>query len=111
MRPWTALFLAITCEVTGTLSLQLLAPGSPGLAAIITGGAVTLSYLLLSLAFRRIPTAVAFAVWEAAGLTMITVLSIWLFGQHLTLPQWLALGGVALGAHLVHSGTRTGGHT
>lgn len=111
MRPWTALFLAITCEITGTLSLQLLAPATPGLAALITGSAIALSYLLLSLAFRRIPIAVAFAVWEAAGLTMITVLSIWLFGQHLTLPQWLALGGVVLGARLVHSGTRTGGHT
>lgn len=109
MRAWIALFSAIACEVTGTLALKLFSPQTPWLAAAVTGGAIILSYLLLSLAFRGIPVAVAFAVWEAVGLAVITLLGVWLLGDHLTLTQGLALGGLLLGARLLHGGTRAGG--
>ena len=40
---------------------------------MITSVFLTLSYALLALAFKRIPVAVAFAVWEAVGLLLVTV--------------------------------------
>lgn len=110
MRAWIALFSAIACEVTGTLALKLLGLHTPWLALAVTGSLIVLSYLLLSLAFRRIPVAVAFAVWEAVGLAAVTLLSVWLLGDHLTQPQLLALvGGLLLGARLLHSSIRAGG--
>lgn len=108
MRAWIALFSAIACEVTGTLALKLLGLGTPWLAAAVTGSLVVLSYLLLSLAFRRIPVAVAFAVWEAVGLVAVTLLGALLLGEHLTPAQGLALAGLLLGARLLHGGTRAG---
>jgi multidrug transporter EmrE-like cation transporter len=93
MRAWLALFSAIVCEVAGTLALKVFGASAPVLAAALTGGAVVASYLLLSLAFRGIPVAVAFAVWEALGLVLVTVLGVWLLHErvavsytHLTLP-------------------------
>lgn len=62
----------------GTLALKVLGVTTPLLAAAITGGAIVLSYLLLSLAFRCIPVAVAFAIWEVLGLVLVTVLGVWL---------------------------------
>ncbi|ULH15146.1 SMR family transporter [Deinococcus sp. KNUC1210] len=107
MRAWLALFSAIACEVTGTLALKLFGVHTPWLAAAVTGGTVVLSYLLLSLAFRRIPVAVAFAVWEALGLALVTLLGATLLGEHLRAPQVLALLGLLLGARLLHLGTHT----
>ncbi|GMA16224.1 QacE family quaternary ammonium compound efflux SMR transporter [Deinococcus metallilatus] len=106
MRAWIALFSAIACEVTGTLALKLFGLQTPWLAVAVTGSLIVLSYLLLSLAFRRIPVAVAFAVWEAVGLAAVTLLGVWLLGDHLTKLQLLALGGLLLGAWLLHGGTR-----
>ena len=106
MRAWLALFSAIACEVAGTLALKLFGISTPWLAAAVTGGAVIISYLLLSLAFRRIPVAVAFAVWEALGLALVTLLGVWLLGEHLSISQLLALGGLLLGARLLHLGTK-----
>lgn len=82
MRAWTALFAAIALEVTGTLSLKLFAfdQGQLPLTFLLLAG----SYWLLAQAFRQIPVAVAFAVWEATGLLLITL----------------------LGAALLHRGTR-----
>ena len=97
------------CAVFGYLALKQLGLTTPVFAVAVTGGAVVVSYLLLSLAFRRIPVAVAFAVWEAVGLILVTGLSTWLFGDHLTPSQWSALAGMAVGARLLQGGTRVGG--
>lgn len=111
MRAWTALLSAVGLEVFGTLSLKYTALGGLTLlglplGVLLTALCVGASYVLLSLAFRRIPVAVAFAVWEAAGLALVTLLGAVLLGEHLTLPGTLALGGLGLGAWLLHRGTR-----
>lgn len=106
MRAWIALFSAIACEVMGTLALKLFGLETPWLAAAVTGSFIVLSYLLLSLAFRRIPVAVAFAIWEAVGLALITLLSVWLLGDYLMPMHLLALGSLLVGAWLLHSGTQ-----
>lgn len=110
MRAWLALFSAIVCEVAGTLALKLFGIHSPLLALCITGAAVVASYVLLSLSFRQIPVAVAFAVWEALGLVLITVLGVALLGEHLSVTQWAALGGLLLGARLLHLGSHSKNH-
>ncbi len=106
MRAWLALFSAIVCEVAGTLALKVFGVSAPLLAALLTGGTVVASYLLLSRAFRGIPVAVAFAVWEALGLVLVTVLGVWLLHERVEAPQALALVGLLLGARLLHRGTR-----
>ncbi len=105
MRAWLALFSAIVCEVAGTLALKIFGIHSPVLALLVTGLAITVSYVLLSLAFRKIPVAVAFAIWEALGLALITVLGVALLGEHLSPVQWTALGGLLLGARMLHLGS------
>ena len=103
MRAWTALFAAIALEVTGTLFLKLFAAQSWQLP--LTYVFLAASYVLLAQAFRRIPVAVAFAVWEAAGLLLITLLGSVLLGEHLTPTQGLALLGLMTGAALLHRGS------
>ncbi|WP_293909956.1 SMR family transporter [Deinococcus sp.] len=109
MRAWLALFSAIACEVTGTLALKFFGVSAPWLAALLSGVGIVLSYLLLSLAFRKIPVAVAYGVWEALGLASISVLGVLVLNETLSLTQWLALGGLLIGARLLHGGTRLAG--
>ncbi|WP_407571224.1 DMT family transporter [Deinococcus altitudinis] len=107
MRAWLALFSAIAFEVTGTLTLKLSALGHYSYGILVTYLFLALSYALLSVAFRRIPVAVAFAVWEAAGLALVTVAGVVLLGEHLSPVRLLALLGLGLGAWLLHGGTVT----
>ncbi|WP_291429571.1 SMR family transporter [Deinococcus sp.] len=107
MRAWTALLSAIALEVTGTLSLKVFtSAASPGLELILTYGLLAASYVLLSRAFRQIPVAVAFAVWEAAGLILITGLGALILGEHLRPAQLVAMLALGVGAALLHRGTR-----
>lgn len=108
MRGYFALILAVGLEVFGTLSLKFASLGQLPLGWLLTALCVGGSYVLLSLAFRKIPVAVAFAVWEAAGLALVTVLGFVLLGESLTPPKMLALLGLGLGAYLLHHGTTAG---
>lgn len=106
MRAWFALLSAVILEVTGTLCLKFASLGNFPLGAAVMAVCVAASYVLLAQAFRRIPVAVAFAVWEAAGLVLISALGVLLLGEALTPTRVLALLGLLVGAALLHHGTR-----
>ena len=106
MRAWLALFSAIAFEVTGTLTLKLSALHHHGAGLLVTYVFLAASYALLAQAFRRIPVAVAFAVWEAAGLALVTLAGVILLHETLTPARLLAMLGLGAGAWLLHHGTR-----
>lgn len=92
-RAWLLLLLAIFTEVVGTISLhQLLDKGLLGYLSM--GFFITLSYLFLGFAIKKIPLSVAYATWEALGLILITLYGVFIFGEILSLYQQI---GVCLG--------------
>ena len=106
MRAWIALIAAVALEVFGTMTLKFASLGQFPLGMVVTALCIATSYVLLAQAFKRIPVAVAFAVWEAAGLALITLLGVVLLGESLSPLQGLALLGLLGGAWLLHTGTR-----
>ena len=106
MRGYVALLSAVGLEVFGTFTLKFASLGQLPLGWLLTALCIAGSYLLLSISFRRIPVAVAFAVWEAAGLALVTVLGFVLLGEALTPLKAAALLGPGTGAYLLHKGTQ-----
>ena len=109
---WYCLLTAIALEVGGTLTMKL-AQGWAfahaellGLAAMWL--AIALSYIFLSRAVTGIPVGVTFAFWEGLGLTLITLCSVALLGESMTMKRALGLACVLAGALLVHHGTGHG---
>jgi spermidine export protein MdtJ len=93
-KAWFFLSLAIFSEVAGSLFMkwnQLQDSSHQWIFYLL----IILSYILLSGAVKRIPIAVAFASWEGAGLLLISVVSYFLFDEHLSLLQ---IGGIVLAA-------------
>lgn len=108
MRGYLALISAVGLEVFGTLSLKFASLGQLPLGWLLTAVCVAASYVLLSVAFRGIPVALAFAVWEAAGLALVTLFGFVMLGEMLTPLKGAALLGLGLGAYLLHRGTHSG---
>ncbi|MFO7940578.1 MAG: SMR family transporter [Bacteroidales bacterium] len=93
-KAWFFLSLAIFSEVAGSLFMkwnQLQDSSHQWIFYLL----IILSYILLSGAVKKIPIAVAFASWEGAGLLLISVVSYFLFDEHLSLLQ---IGGIVLAA-------------
>jgi spermidine export protein MdtJ len=101
---WLYLMAAILTEVVGTTAMNASADADNVLGIAVTIGLICVSYVLLSFAVRTIPIAVAFAVWEGLGLTLVTIASVVIFNEPLPLPALLGVGGVLAGIFLLEQG-------
>ena len=106
---WLCLLAAILFEVGGTIIMKLSLGWSFAHAAlaglVLMWLAIGLSYYALARATTCLPVGVAFAFWEALGLTLITLSSVFVLGEPLSLQRLAGLLCVLGGALLVHHGT------
>lgn len=112
LRHWLALGLAILLEVSGTSFLKFSQgwtfPHAElcGLAVMLA--AICLSYYFLARATTGLPVGVAFAFWEACGLSLIALMGFCFFHEEPTPQRIIGLGCVLIGAMLVNRGTEHG---
>lgn len=112
LKHWFFLFCAIVLEVAGTSVMKVSQNGAgwlgPGAGLILMFALIALSYYCLSLAATGLPIGVAYAFWEGLGLTLITLVSVFLLGEAMNLRRLLALAAILAGALLIHHGTTAG---
>lgn len=106
---WLFLLLAVLFEVFGTSimkishSWQFAFGAELGLA--IMWACIACSYFSLAKATTALPVGVAFALWDATGLILIVLFSVFILGEQLNLIKGLGLFCVLCGGYLVHRGT------
>lgn len=105
--PWLFLSCSIALEVAGTVIMKVsqAAWPVPGMAAMYL--LLGLSYWCLARAVTRVPVGVAYAVWEGAGLALISLAGA-LTGERFTPVRMAALAAIFCGILLVHRGTQGG---
>ncbi|CCJ84647.1 multidrug/spermidine efflux SMR transporter subunit MdtJ [Cronobacter dublinensis] len=104
---WILLVLAIIAEITGTLSLKWASVGGGHAGFILMLVMISLSYIFLSFSVKRIALGVAYALWEGVGIVLITLFSVVLFNETLTLQKGLGLLVLIAGILLIKTGTQT----
>ena len=97
MRAWIFLFGAILADVVATSCLKV-ASGSlrpwPIAGAVIS---YLVAYSLMSLALKSVPLAIAYAIWSAVGITLITLVGSVIFNQRLSVGSSLGIALIVLG--------------
>lgn len=94
---WIYLILAIILETLGTTFMKnsegftkLL----PALGTLLTYG---LCFIFLSMSLKKIPVSVAYAVWGAAGITIISVIGIFVFKESVSVLKMVSILFIVLG--------------
>ncbi len=67
---------------------------------------IALSYIFLAFAVKKIALGVAYALWEGMGILLITLFSVLLFDESLSLLKIAGLTTLVIGIVLIKSGTR-----
>ncbi|MCT4713130.1 multidrug/spermidine efflux SMR transporter subunit MdtJ [Enterobacteriaceae bacterium H11S18] len=104
---WILLGLAIATEIIGTLSMKWSSVNDSNLGYIFMLGMITLSYILLSFSIKRIALGVAYAMWEGVGILFITLFSVLLFDEAISVLKITGLATLVIGIVFIKSGTIT----
>lgn len=93
MTHWVYLAVAVIAEVIGTSFLKQ-AEGFTRLWPSVTViSAYMVAFYFLSLTLRTLPVGIAYAVWAGAGVALIALVGLVVFGQAL---DWPALIGILM---------------
>lgn len=103
---WILLALAIIAEITGTLSMKWASISGGHTGFILMLAMIALSYIFLAFAVKKIVLGVAYALWEGIGILLITLFSVLLFDESLSLLKIAGLTTLVVGIVLIKSGTQ-----
>lgn len=103
---WILLALAIIAEITGTLSMKWASVSGGHTGFILMLAMIALSYIFLAFAVKKIALGVAYALWEGIGILLITLFSVLLFDESLSLLKIAGLTTLVIGIVLIKSGTQ-----
>ncbi len=106
----SALFLAIVFEVIATSSLKAteqftkLVPS----AVVVIGYAA--AFYFFSLSLKSVPVGLAYAVWSALGIVLVTIAGVFLYKQVPDLPALLGMGLIIAGVIVIQGFSKTAAH-
>jgi len=94
---WLFLIGGIALEVVGTVCMKLSEGFTRPLPSVLMFVFWGLGFVLLSLAIRRIDLSIAYALWSGMGVTIMTLIGIFWFGEYASLVKLVSIGLVVAG--------------
>ncbi|WP_409201341.1 DMT family transporter [Paracoccus aurantius] len=102
MTTYATLIIAIALEVVGTTFLQRSAQFTRLAPTLLMGICYAGSFFFLSLTLRTMPLGIAYAIWSALGIVLVSIIGLVVFGQRLDLPAMLGLAMIIGGVVVVN---------
>jgi len=107
---YVVLAFAIVSEVLGTTALKASDGFTRLVPSVLTVLAYGVSFYLLSLTLKVLPTGIAYAIWSGVGIVLISGIGWVFFGQRLDLPAMLGMGLIVAGVLVVNLFSKSVGH-
>jgi small multidrug resistance pump len=94
---WIYLVLAIMMEVAGTTCMKLSEGFTKTLPSAMLFVFYGMSFVLLTLALKRMDVSVAYAVWSGVGTALIALIGLYWFKEPLTALKVVSLALIVAG--------------
>lgn len=109
MQGYSLLAVAIFCEVIATSCLKLSDGFTKPVPSAITVVFYSISFFALSLTLKFIPVGVAYAIWSALGIVLISLVGYVAFGQKLDLAALVGMVLIIVGVLVISLISKTAG--
>lgn len=110
MNSYVALGFAIVAEVIATTALKASDSFTRLLPSMLAVACYAVSFYLLTITLRTVPTGIAYAIWSGLGIVLITLISFLVFQQTIDLPGLLGMGLIIAGVAVINVFSRSAGH-
>ncbi len=102
MKEWLFLIGAIVLETFATTMLKYSEQFTRILPTIAMAVGYLLSFYCLSHALRTLPIGIAYAIWSALGIVLITLIGIFVFKQVPDLPAYIGIALIMAGVIVIN---------
>lgn len=107
MPAYFYLSIAIVFEVVATSALKASNGFSNPLPSVIVVIGYAIAFYALSLALRGVPLGIAYGLWSAVGIVLVSIAGWVLYQQKLDLPAIIGLGLIIAGVLVVNLLSKT----
>ncbi len=107
---YAMLLVAIVLEVIGTTALQMSQQFTRLGPTVVLVVCYAAAFYCLSVTLRVIPVGIAYAIWSALGIVLISMVGVALFRQKLDLAAIIGLGLIIAGVLVVNLFSKSVSH-
>lgn len=110
MSSYVYLTIAIVAEVIATSALK----ASEGFTNLVPSVVVVIGYCVafycLSLTLKTLPVGIAYAIWSGAGIVLVSLIGLFLYGQKLDAWALIGIGFIIAGVLIVNLLSKSASH-
>ena len=110
MKSYLFLAGAIICETFASSILKKTEQFTKPLPTILFIIGITASFYLLSFALKTIPIGIAYAIWSAFGIVLISTVAYFVYQQTLDFPAILGIIFIIIGVVIINIFSKSGAH-
>ncbi|MGV1789477.1 QacE family quaternary ammonium compound efflux SMR transporter [Rhizobium lusitanum] len=107
---YAVLLVAIVLEVVGTTALQMSQQFTRLGPTVVLVVCYAAAFYCLSVTLRVIPVGIAYAIWSALGIVLISIVGVVLFRQKLDLAAIIGLALIIVGVLVVNLFSKSVSH-
>ena len=107
---WLYLGTAIVAEVIATSVLKASEGFTRLIPSLVVLAGYATAFYFLSLTLRTMPLGIAYAVWSAVGITLVSVIGWLLYKQSLDTPAIIGIGFIVAGVVIINGFSKSVAH-
>ena len=101
--PWIWLTVAIVGEVIATSALKASQVFTRWEWSLVSMAGYAVAFYCLAIVLKTMPVGIAYAIWAGAGVTMVALIGIFVFGQPLDFAAILGIGLIVAGVIVLNA--------
>ena len=110
MSNYVFLAIAIIAEVIATSALKASQSFTQLLPSILVIMGYGVAFYCLSLTLRTIPVGIAYAIWSGAGIVLVSLIGLALYGQKLDVWAMVGIGLIIAGVMVINLLSKSTAH-
>jgi small multidrug resistance pump len=108
--PWLYLGTAIVAEIIATSVLKAADGFTRLIPSLVVIAGYATAFYFLSLTLRTMPLGIAYAVWSAVGIALVSVIGWFLYRQSLDAPAIIGIGLIVAGVVVINGFSKSVAH-